>query len=94
MIFGVGPDIAKLGWGIIWLLATDDVNMGAKGIALEVPHWLNHWLRFYPAGLHNLVDTRNETHLRWLHRIGFAMGQTIEIRGVPFQHFYLRGEDV
>ena len=95
VIFGVGDDYLLKDWGVVWLLATVDINKGIKAFAREVPHWLNGWMtRRYPAGLHNLVDTRNKSHLRWLRRMNFQLGETIEQNGVDFQHFTYRRTDV
>ncbi len=89
-IYGMVPDTSheqKEGIGVIWLLATPEVRRASLALLREVPHWLNAWALKYPNGIHNIVDSRNQLHVRWLKLMGFQITHEIELRGVTFYHF-------
>jgi hypothetical protein len=86
VVFVVSKDTMNEGMGVCWLLATPDVSIIARPLLRELPYWLHSWESKYPKGVHNLVDTDNMLHVRWLDHMGFAFGQTRDIRGHPFVH--------
>jgi hypothetical protein len=49
---------------------------------------LSRFHQTYPI-LFNIVDARNESHLRWLKRVGFAVGERLLVGkgAVPFYFF-------
>jgi hypothetical protein len=83
-IFGVAHDDKNAGYGAVWFLATPDVARARVAVLREVPFWLNSWSRWYPHGLHNIVDSRNTLHLRWLEALDFQLGPVTLVNGVPF----------
>lgn len=86
-IFGVVDDPNTPGAGIVWLLATPDVRHCAISLLREASVWITHWTTQYPSGLHNIVDTRNALHIRWLKLLGFRrVGPTLTINGQTFKH--------
>lgn len=87
-IFGVADDQEQPGWGVVWFLATPEIAHARIAVLREAVFWLRSFESLYPLGLHNLVDSRNDLHLRWLTHLGFELGGTIDIRGVPFIHFH------
>jgi hypothetical protein len=92
MLFGVSPDPVRPEYGVVWLLATDRVKAAPLMVVQGAAEWLNKWAQKYRV-LHNLVDTRNRLHLRWLKLLGFSFGSTVKIRGQAFRHFYRHSED-
>lgn len=92
VIFGVSKDPSRPGVGVMWLLGTPAMRRGALSIMREAPKWLDHFNRRYPNGIHNVVDTRNDLHIRWLMLTGFHFGITIDIQGVPFVHVMRHSE--
>lgn len=88
VIFGITDDPNDSELGIIWLLATDNLRRGSISVLREAGFWINHFCRSYANGVHNIVDTRNDLHVRWLKLMGFTFGSEVSIRGVPFVHFW------
>lgn len=86
-LFGVSDDKRMEGLGVMWLVGTSAMRRGALSIIREAPHWLDHFNRLYPNGLHNIVDSRNDLHVRWLQLTGFVFGDVQPIlQDVPFLH--------
>jgi hypothetical protein len=83
-IFGVVTDPKHEGYGAVWLLATPEISQAKRSVLREAERWANRWVKYYPKGLHQLVDSRNTLHLRWLKKLGFKTGQSALIRDVPF----------
>jgi hypothetical protein len=86
VIFGVTPDPQDGRLGVVWLLCTDAVRGAHLSLLREAREWIAHWMHLYPKGLHNLVDSRNATHRRWLTLLGFRDKGSQPIRSVPFIH--------
>ncbi len=86
-LFGVTDDPKNAGYGVVWLVASDEVIRHARYLVKQAPLYLDRWASRYPNGLHNYVDSRNLLHLRWLELVGFTLGEEIDIRGVPFLYF-------
>tara|TARA_Y100001937_G_scaffold21781_2_gene30753 strand:- start:1772 stop:2401 length:630 start_codon:yes stop_codon:yes gene_type:complete len=70
-MFGVVPFEENPKWGSIWLLGTDDVTDGAPISFLK-------WTKlFFPILIEpyemvcNIVDKRNEVHIKWIKWLGF-----------------------
>jgi len=85
-VFGVTPGYAMM--GVPWFLATPQVVRGSKAILREAPKWLNAWSQKY-FKLYNIVDPRNELHVRWVVAAGCRLsGSTVEINGHPFIPFF------
>lgn len=75
-------------YGIIWLLATDRIKGRSLSLIKAVTPILDEWTSRYPKGLHNIVDCRNEAHLRWCALLGFTLGPITELNGHPFQYIH------
>lgn len=85
-IFGVSSD-PEPGWGVMWLLGTTGIRRGSLSIIREATKWLDHWNEKYPKGIHNIVDTRNDLHVRWLQLMGFSFARTqVLVNDVPFEY--------
>ena len=86
-IFGVSDDPKRPDMGIVWLLGTPEIRRSALSFMREAPKWIDHFLTRYPEGIHNVVDTRNDLHIRWLLLTGFIVGdEPLMVNGVPFVH--------
>lgn len=88
VIFGVTDDPREPTVGCIWLLATPEIRRCSKAVLQESPYWLAAFLRRYPGGLHNWVDSRNPLHIRWCRRVGFRFGRVMHHRGAAFHHAF------
>lgn len=92
VIYGVVDDPTNEGFGAIWLVATPQVHDFRRALLEDAPKrikWI-HERRWYPRGLHNLVDSRNKTHVKWLLQMGALFPHDKKaaiIRGVPFLYF-------
>lgn len=88
VILGVADDAEAKGLGLVWLLATDDVNSVRRSVMEAGKLFLDHWLGQYPLGLHNIVDDRNLLHLKWCLKLGFKVIGNVYIDGHLFHHIY------
>lgn len=85
-LFGVADDPHAPGLGIVWLLGTRDIRKAWLALLQAAPYWLDKLSEGYPDGLHNLVDARNLTHLRWLKLTRFRNNGVVHLSGHPFIH--------
>lgn len=83
-IFGVTDDPRHDGYGVVWFLGAQEVAQHPLAILTECQWWLQHWERRYLGGLHNVVDSRNLLHRRWLKLLDFEEGPTLDVHGIPF----------
>jgi hypothetical protein len=87
VLFGIADDTSRPGFGVMWLVATPEIVRAPISILREARYWIDAWAHQYPQGIHNIVDTRNDRHLRWLQALGFTLSdQTIDINGFPFRY--------
>lgn len=86
-LFGVVPDSDVARQGRIWLLGSARLVRHARVILRQAPAWLDglHWR--YDI-LWNLVDARNQVHMRWLQRCDFQCLRRIDAYGVEQRPFY------
>lgn len=87
-LFGVVPDLGNAGYGVVWLLATDDIRGAGISLLRVADRWLDYLSRSYPKGLHNYADQRNTLHIRWCKLSGFTLGALHDIGGFPFQYIH------
>lgn len=90
-ICGVTDDPTHDGHGVIWFLGTAEIASCPLAILTEAHVWLRHWGRRYPF-LHNVVDSRNLLHRRWLKLLGFEEGARVDRSGVRFIHIIRHSE--
>jgi hypothetical protein len=90
MISGVSSVSDKPEIGVVWMLASDDVD--------RMPRCLVHGKREYVQELlsgrdllTNFVDNRNTKAQRWLAWLGFTLGDPVPfgIQNLPFRPFWL-----
>lgn len=74
------------GSGRPWMLMTD-VAARHKIALLRLGRIYTDALHRHYGILYNLVHARNETSIRWLARLGFAVGGVEVIRGEPMRPF-------
>lgn len=85
-LFGAAPTVDPLA-GIVWMLATDDLERHSRQFLRESRPWIGQLHRAYPL-LFNFVDARNEIHIRWLRWCGFTFINRHEEFGVERRPFY------
>lgn len=87
-MFGVAP--LEKGVGAIWLLASDDLPRVRKEFLRQTRPWVQYFQTRYPV-LTNMVDARNEVHIKWIKWAGFTFTnrqETVGPDGVQFLEFY------
>jgi len=84
-LFGVCPEQA--GSGVVWLLGTDALVDEPRIFLRHSRAWVGELLARY-ARLWNMIDARNEVHLRWLGWCGFSIVRTVEDYGVERRRFH------
>lgn len=85
-IFGVADDPTIPEMGIVWMLATPLIRKVWLALIKVAPQWLDKLSEDYPAGLHNIVDSRNSLHVRWLQKTGFESLGVVRVNGKQFIH--------
>ena len=70
-LFGVDPVALYPDFGLVWLVATDDLKKYQRQFLREGHEWLDHLHALYPL-LGNYSDSRNKLHHRWLKWMGFS----------------------
>lgn len=93
-LFGVSTDPKAPSLGIVWFLGTEELRTKGLAVIREAKPWLDYMSRHYPDGLHNIADTRNESHLRWCRLTGFDLGLEVQVKGFPFVHIYRSSPNV
>jgi hypothetical protein len=80
-IYGVADDPNDASMGVVWLLATPRMSSISGSFLRAAPKLLDHLAANYTRGLHNLVDTRNMLHIRWLQKTGFVFEGKVKRNG-------------
>lgn len=90
-MFGVGSINAISGAACPWLLGTDAIDHNRK-IFWQASCWWIAELRHRYSILSNVVDDRHEKSKRWLKRLGFTLGEPVNMgyEGRPFRPFEMR----
>lgn len=89
-VYGRGPVIGADGVGI-WCLGRIGSEKHAKFFLRESKRVINQWLN-EGAVLWNYVSVNNAPSLRWLAWLGVTFGDEVEIGGVQFVKFEIRGK--
>lgn len=76
----------------VWLLATPEVQQAPVAVLRDSIAWRDRWLEEH-GYLWNLVDRRNEMHVRWVRTAGFDLWKTVEINDAPFTYFDISEAD-
>lgn len=71
-IFGVAPKSILGGYGIPWLVGTDELERNQFAFLRRCRNAVNEMQALYPY-LENYVDERNHVAKAWLHWLGFRL---------------------
>jgi hypothetical protein len=74
--------------GLVWLVGTDDLITHSTTFLRHSRQWLATMHEHYRL-LYNVIDARNEVHLRWLEWLGFEFIQDVPRYGVERRKFIL-----
>jgi hypothetical protein len=87
-MFGVAPIHGSTG-GAIRLLASDELPKIRWEFLKKTRPWVAYFLTKYPL-LTNIVDSRNEVHIKWLKWAGFTFEGEIPVgpEKIPFLQFF------
>lgn len=85
-LFGAVPNPQNEWSAAVWMMATPTLEKEALGFARGSRKILEEWSEQYRL-LFNVVDSRNEVHLKWLKWLGFTFLNEININHVPFYEF-------
>lgn len=89
-MFGVSPISLAEGKGRPWLLMTDAGARQHRALMRLGARYTEVFHRLFPV-LENYVHAHNATSIRWLTRLGYAVGAVDVIGGQPMRHFYRKG---
>jgi hypothetical protein len=73
---------------LVWLVGTDDLITHSTTFLRHSRQWLATMHEHYRL-LYNVIDARNEVHLRWLEWLGFEFIQDVPRYGVERRKFIL-----
>lgn len=85
-MFGACPVSEIEGRGRVWLLMTSDAEKHHKALVRLGYIYTEALHRHYPV-LENFVHAHNDSAIRWLARLGYAIGRVDVIAGVPMRGF-------
>ncbi len=87
-IFGVTPMRLIPHVGVVWMLATPELEQHSRQVLRECRGWVDRLHEHFPV-LVNLVDARNAVHIRWIEWCGFTLLATRAHgpQGLPFIEF-------
>jgi hypothetical protein len=85
-MFGATPVNMAEGRGRAWLLMTDVAARQHRAL-LRLGRIYTRALHTHYRSLENLVHADNERTIRWLTRLGYAVGSVDVIRGYPMRPF-------
>lgn len=87
-LFGLVPDTERTpDAAVLWMVTSDMLMTTSRDILRQAPAWVDKWLEKYTL-LHNLCDSRNTRHIRWLKKMGADFpGVGRSIRDIPFLYF-------
>jgi hypothetical protein len=85
-MFGVVTTSWIYGEGVIWMLLTDTGAEQHKTLVRLGKIYTNAFMKHYTL-LRNHVHAENHKAVRWLSRLGFAVGPVDVIRGQPMREF-------
>jgi hypothetical protein len=93
VMFGVNGESILGDRGIVWMLATDDIQKIAFRFVRHSKKFINLMQEFYPY-MYNYVDSRNSTSIFWLKMIGAKIqdAQPHGVEGKLFHYFYFSKE--
>jgi hypothetical protein len=84
-MFGVVPSTEIS--GAVWMLGGTSVERYPITFLKNCRKWTDHLNELYPV-LFNVVDERNELHIKWLKWMGFSFINKHEAYGVEQRPFY------
>ena len=79
-MFGSAPCQFKKGYGVAWMLSSEQLKNHARQFLRECPKWIEEMGQGYEY-LYNFVDERNWETLKWLQFLGFEAK-----RKLPYGH--------
>lgn len=86
-VFGVAPYKDA---GAPWMIGTTHLPRVRRTLLSYPQAFISVWKQDFPK-LENYVWSKNDTHVRWLKRLGFVFtGKTIVSRGEIFLHFEMK----
>ena len=91
-MFGSSP-VKEKGYGIVWLLSSEDLFKHIKQFIKECPKWVHDMSKDYEH-VYNFVDERNWKSLKWLQFLGFEPKRKIGDFGVGKIPFILMMKEV
>ena len=81
------------GYGVVWLLSSEDLFKHIKQFIKECPKWVNEMSKDYEY-VYNFVDERNWKSLKWLQFLGFEPKTKIGDFGIGKMPFLLMMKEV
>lgn len=94
-IGGVTPVEASIGAGAyVWQLGSDEIDANMVSFYRETKKLMQRWIGQYGL-LQNWVYAENAVSIRYLRRLGYTLSREpvpFGAFGLPFYHFYIRGE--
>jgi hypothetical protein len=95
LVFGVTPYSILGGVGVVWMLASADLDRPRvqRELLRHCRHCLSVMRQDFPEMLFNCVDVRNARAIRWLRWLGFTLLPPVPAgrNGEPFHPFYIQG---
>lgn len=86
LITGVNPGMGGMGVG--WMVATDKIkSIPRKFFMRESAKFVDMYHTWFPA-IGNLISEKNHTSIKWLTKLGFIFGDSMDYNGHQCKRFY------
>lgn len=90
-MFGLSSICLLTGEGSPWLLMTDVAAKNAKALVRDGRRYSVLFQTVFPT-LRNHVHADNHVAVRWLRRLGYAIGEVTDMNGHPMRTFERKGQ--
>ena len=86
---GSVPEPQNPKFGIIWSFGSNEAYDHMDWLTSFAKAKVQEWLKEFPAGIGNWIDTRNTMNIKWLQGLGFTiLPEEVDLGcGVPFKFF-------
>jgi hypothetical protein len=93
-MFGVISTPQNIKHGVVWMLASDELNDHWLYFTKRTKNWVNYFLADYDY-VHNYVSLEQEINIKWLKWLGFSFKkEEMLVKGTKVLYFYRKIQGV
>lgn len=92
LLWGITLRSVVTGGALVWIFSTNQIELHRRDFWQGSKTVLAVLLERYGA-VEGYCDGRFLQSMQWLRKLGFALGEPLEVAGVPFHHFEMVSHD-